>query len=65
LSGSDDRFLALMARHLPAWRQARAELNAAPLAAESWAVDLGSVSRARADERQVGEAHEASVRFRS
>ena len=32
----NDRFLALMDRHLPNWRQHRQELNAAPLAAESW-----------------------------
>jgi predicted metal-dependent hydrolase len=32
----DERFLALMDRHLPSWRQYRAELNAAPLAKESW-----------------------------
>jgi predicted metal-dependent hydrolase len=32
----DDRFLRLMDRHLPSWRHRRSELNAAPLAAESW-----------------------------
>jgi len=31
-----DRFLALMDRHLPNWRRYRQELNAAPLAHESW-----------------------------
>ena len=30
------RFLALMSRHYPAWRVARAELNELPLAAEGW-----------------------------
>ena len=30
------RFLALMSDHYPAWRVARAELNALPLAAEAW-----------------------------
>ena len=32
----DDRFVALMDRHLPNWRQHRQELNAAPLAHDSW-----------------------------
>ena len=32
----NDRFVALMDRHLPHWRHARQELNAAPLAHESW-----------------------------
>lgn len=32
----DDRFLALMDRHLPRWRQYQKELNAAPLARETW-----------------------------
>lgn len=32
----DARFLRLMDRHLPTWRRRRAELNAAPLARESW-----------------------------
>ncbi len=32
----NDRFTTLMDRHLPHWRQARKELNAAPLAHESW-----------------------------
>ena len=32
----DERFLALMDRHLPTWRRRRTELNAAPLAEESW-----------------------------
>ncbi len=31
-----ERFLALMAKHYPAWREARAELNELPLAAEVW-----------------------------
>jgi predicted metal-dependent hydrolase len=32
----DDRFLSLMDRHLPSWRHRRNELNAAPLAKETW-----------------------------
>jgi predicted metal-dependent hydrolase len=32
----NDRFLALMDRHLPNWRQHRQALNAAPLANERW-----------------------------
>jgi len=32
----NDQFLALMDEHLPQWRLRRAELNAAPLAHESW-----------------------------
>jgi len=31
-----DRFIALMDRHYPAWREARAELNELPLAAAVW-----------------------------
>ena len=31
-----ERFLALMSKHYPAWREARAELNELPLAAEVW-----------------------------
>jgi len=31
-----DRFMALMDRHYPHWREARAELNALPLSAEAW-----------------------------
>jgi predicted metal-dependent hydrolase len=31
-----DRFIALMDRHYPHWREARAELNALPLSAEAW-----------------------------
>ena len=31
-----ERFVALMTRHYPAWRVARAELNELPLAAEVW-----------------------------
>jgi predicted metal-dependent hydrolase len=30
------RFLALLSRHYPAWREARAELNELPLGAEAW-----------------------------
>ena len=32
----NDRFIALMDRHLPNWRQYRQELNAAPLAHDTW-----------------------------
>jgi predicted metal-dependent hydrolase len=32
----DDRFNSLMDRHLPKWRHYRKELNAAPLARETW-----------------------------
>lgn len=32
----DERFVALMDRHLPTWRFLRAELNALPLADEKW-----------------------------
>ena len=31
-----ERFIALMTKYYPAWREARAELNELPLAAESW-----------------------------
>jgi predicted metal-dependent hydrolase len=31
-----EQFLALMSRHYPTWREARAELNELPLASESW-----------------------------
>ena len=31
-----DRFMALMDRHYPHWREARSELNALPLSAEAW-----------------------------
>jgi predicted metal-dependent hydrolase len=31
-----ERFLALMSRHCPAWREARAELNELPLGAATW-----------------------------
>ncbi len=31
-----ERFLALMSKHYPAWREARAELNELPLGAEEW-----------------------------
>ena len=31
-----ERFVALMAKHYPGWREARAELNELPLAAEAW-----------------------------
>jgi len=33
----NDRFLALLRRHWPNWREARAELNELPLGAERWA----------------------------
>lgn len=32
----NERFLAVMTKHYPAWREARAELNELPLAAEVW-----------------------------
>ena len=32
----NDRFVALLDQHYPTWREARAELNQLPLAAESW-----------------------------
>lgn len=31
-----ERFIALLTEHYPSWREARAELNALPLAAETW-----------------------------
>ena len=31
-----ERFLALMTKHCPSWRESRAELNQLPLSAESW-----------------------------
>ena len=31
-----ERFLGLMSKYYPAWREARAELNELPLAAASW-----------------------------
>lgn len=31
-----ERFLALMSKHYPAWREARMELNELPLGAETW-----------------------------
>ena len=31
-----EQFLGLMSKHYPAWREARAELNELPLAAEAW-----------------------------
>lgn len=35
------RFTALLDEHYPTWREARAELNELPLAAESWAGTSG------------------------
>ena len=32
----NDRFIAILDRHYPTWREARAELNELPLAAEAW-----------------------------
>jgi hypothetical protein len=32
----NDRFVAMLARHYPTWREARAELNELPLTAEVW-----------------------------
>ena len=31
-----ERFLALLSRHYPTWREARLELNALPLGSEAW-----------------------------
>lgn len=31
-----DRFISLLSRHFPTWKEARAELNDLPLAAEEW-----------------------------
>jgi predicted metal-dependent hydrolase len=31
-----DRFMAILGEHLPAWREARAELNELPLTAQAW-----------------------------
>ncbi len=33
-----ERFVALLERHYPTWREARAELNELPLTAETWSV---------------------------
>jgi len=35
-SKHSDRFVALLTQHFPTWREARAELNELPLAAEAW-----------------------------
>jgi hypothetical protein len=35
-----DRFVAILDEHYPTWREARAELNELPLAAESWHAQL-------------------------
>lgn len=35
-STHSERFVALMTKHYPGWREARAELNELPLAAEVW-----------------------------
>jgi predicted metal-dependent hydrolase len=32
----DDRFIAIMDKHLPRWRALREGLNCSPLAHESW-----------------------------
>lgn len=32
----NDRFVSLLTNHFPSWREARAELNELPLAAEAW-----------------------------
>ena len=34
-----ERFTALLDKHYPTWREARAELNALPLGAEKWRGD--------------------------
>jgi hypothetical protein len=31
-----ERFIALLDKHCPSWRETRAELNALPLASEKW-----------------------------
>jgi predicted metal-dependent hydrolase len=31
-----ERFMTLMTEHYPSWQEARAELNALPLASEIW-----------------------------
>jgi predicted metal-dependent hydrolase len=31
-----DRFIAILQNHYPTWREARAELNELPFAAEAW-----------------------------
>ena len=36
-----ERFVELMSKHYPAWREARAELNELPLAAVAWSVGAG------------------------
>lgn len=33
-----ERFLALLSKHYPTWREARAELNELPLSAEAWSL---------------------------
>lgn len=40
-----DRFVTLLTKHYPRWREARAELNELPLAAETWTPPLGRPSR--------------------
>ena len=35
-SNHNERFVTLLQKHYPAWREARAELNDLPLAAEVW-----------------------------
>lgn len=37
-STHSERFIALLNKHYPAWREARAELNELPLGAETWRV---------------------------
>lgn len=32
----NERFIAILAKHYPTWREARAELNELPLAVETW-----------------------------
>jgi len=32
----NERFVAMLQRHYPTWREARAELNEIPLTAEVW-----------------------------
>jgi predicted metal-dependent hydrolase len=35
--GHNERFIAILDRHWPQWRESRAELNALPLSSETWA----------------------------
>ncbi len=41
-STHNDRFVGILEAHYPSWREARAELNALPLAVENWKKSLSS-----------------------